>query len=300
MALLGLNCATARMLVRPAPTNAEELYQQSMEDLEGGLFPEALKGFADLKAQYPYTKYASLADLRTADTHFHRGKHLEAVDAYRTFLKLHPSHEEVPYAMFQIGEAYYSQIPDNWFFLPPAAEKDQGNTRLAITGYQDMLDRHPKADIATRAKERLDECRTKLAEHEMYVANFYFGREVYKASAGRAEGLLKSYGGLGFDEEALWIAGYSRKEVGENDRARQHLSQLAERFAGSSRADDAAALLHRMQPARSAVKPSPVRAAPAPKADGDIADDGAAGDAAGGDVPPVPDAEAEGAEGAEG
>src|SRR5690349_2485867 len=116
LALALTHCASARVLIRPEPTNAQELYDQSMEDLDDALYPEALKGFADLKAKYPYTKFSALADLRTADTHLARGKHIEAVDAYRNFLKFHPNHEEAPYAMMQIGEAYFSQIPDDWFF----------------------------------------------------------------------------------------------------------------------------------------------------------------------------------------
>jgi outer membrane protein assembly factor BamD len=241
--LIFVGCASARYLVRPAPTNAEEMYEQAVDDLESGLYPEAIKGFADLKTKYPYTKYAALADLRTADTQFERAKYAEAIDAYRNFLKFHPNHEEAPYAMLQIGEAYFEQIPEDWFFLPPAAEKDQGHTKLAIAAFKDMIGRFPEAEAAEQARARLGECRSKLADHELYVANFYLGRERYKAAAGRAEGLLDTYEGLGFDEEALWIAGMSRFQTGELDRAAEHLNELKTKFPNSSWAGDASDLL---------------------------------------------------------
>lgn len=218
------------LLVRSEPTNAKELYEQSMDDMESGIYPEALRGFGELKTKYPYTKYAALADLRSADTQFHRGKYVEAVDAYRNFLKFHPKHEEGPYAMKQIGEAYYEQIPGDWFFLPPAAEKDQGHTKLAIAAYTDMIARFPDAEVTDEARERLKVCRTKLADHELYVANFYLDRDRHRASAGRAEVLLKSYPELGHDEEALWIAGFSRFHTGELERASLHLNELESRF----------------------------------------------------------------------
>ena len=88
------SCASARFLVRAEPTNVNEMYEQAVEDMESGLYPEAIRAFADLKTKYPYTKFAALADLRTADTQFRRGKHVEAVDAYRNFLKFHPNHEQ--------------------------------------------------------------------------------------------------------------------------------------------------------------------------------------------------------------
>lgn len=247
LASLCWQCASAKFLVRPAPTNAEEAYAQAMEDMENGLFPEAIKEFADLKTKYPYTKFAPLADLRTADTQFHRAKFIEAVDAYRGFLKFHPNHEEAAYAMLQIGEAYYEQIPDDWFFLPPASEKDQGNIRLAIAAFSDMVSRHPKSEPAKTARQRLAECRTKLADHELYVANFYLSRERYRAAAGRAEGLLKLYPELGHDEEALWIAGMSRFHTGEFDKASTHLKQLEATFPGGSWGGDAVDLLSQIE-----------------------------------------------------
>ena len=108
----------------PAPdaeSSVESMYKQAQEDLADSLYPEALKGFGDVKTKFPYSKYAALADLRSADTQFQRAKFSEAIDGYRNFLKYHPNHAEGPYAMLQIGESYFEQIPDDWFFLPPSA-----------------------------------------------------------------------------------------------------------------------------------------------------------------------------------
>ena len=38
--------------------------------------------------------------------------------------------------MYRIGESYFEQIPSDWWFLPPSAEKDQASTRLAISAYR--------------------------------------------------------------------------------------------------------------------------------------------------------------------
>jgi outer membrane protein assembly factor BamD len=250
--LLVAGCATTNTAGGPAPGSAEALYNQAMEDLDDGLYPEALKGFNDVKTKFPYSKFAALSDLRVADTHFARAKHLEAIDAYRNFMKFHPNHDQSAYAMLRIGDAYYEQIPSDWWFLPPSAEKDQGNTRLAIAAYRDMLSRFGKHDLADQARQKLDECRQKLAEHEMYVARFYFDRDRYKAAAGRAEGLLETYSGLGFDEEALWIAGKSRFETGEKERARDALSRLVKQFPDGGKASDARGLLSQLGPAPAA------------------------------------------------
>src|SRR6478672_10002551 len=95
----GLGLAScAHGLGRAKPQNAEALYAQGVEDMEVGLYPEALKELGEVKTKYPYSRFAALADLRIADTHFRRGKYLESIDAYRNFLKFHPSHDDAAYA----------------------------------------------------------------------------------------------------------------------------------------------------------------------------------------------------------
>ncbi len=289
--LLSVACATT--LLRGTPKGPEETYAVAMEDLDDGLYPEALSGFTEIKTKYPYSKYAALADLRIADTHFARAKYIEAIDAYRSFLKFHPSHPEASYAMFKIGDSYYEQIPSDWWFLPPSAEKDQASTRLAISAFRDLLARYPdpaqadqgkeeieacktrvekhdqavaeerapeetaealetcrhqlrRQELAQRGLERLNECRRKLADHEIYVAEFYFKRNRFKAAVGRADGLLRDYSGLGLDAEALWLSARSHLELDESEAARAALTRLTNEFPESSRAADAAALLERM------------------------------------------------------
>jgi outer membrane protein assembly factor BamD len=285
--LLSVACATT--LLRGTPKGPEETYAVAMEDLDDGLYPEAISGFTEVKTKYPYSKFAALSDLRIADTHFARAKYIEAIDAYRAFLKYHPSHAEAAYAMFKIGDAYFEQIPSDWWFLPPSAEKDQASTRLAISAYRDLLARYPDRSQTEKGKEqieackatvekhektgvaedglekcrtlarrqelvnegvsRLNKCRRKLADHEIYVARFYFKRDQFKSAAGRAEGLLRDYGGLGLDAEALWLSARARMQLVEPEIARVALTRLTTEFPDSSEADDAAELLNGMGPA---------------------------------------------------
>ncbi len=239
-------CATT--LLRGPAASADEQYTRAMENLGDGLYPEAIQGFGELKTKFPYSKYAALADLRVADTNFERGKYIEAVDGYRAFLKYHPAHEEAPYAMFRIGESYFEQIPGEWWFLPPPAEKDQANIRLAISSYRDFLTRYPTSKQAEDGRKRLDNCRRKLADHEIYVANFYYQREHWVAAALRAEGALRDYPGLGLDVEALWLAAHSRFLANEPDAARVSAERLVKEFPGTSEASKAQQLLASLPP----------------------------------------------------
>lgn len=253
--MLSTGCASA--LSRNPPKTAEEYYARSLEDMDDGLYPEALMGFSALKNRFPYSKFAALADLRIGDVHFERGRYVEAVDAFRNFIKFYPRHEKGSYAMYKIAAAYREQIPGNFWILPPAEEKDQASTRLAISAYRDMLSRYAESPEAETAQEELDDCRRLLADHEIYVADFYFKREHWLAAANRADGLLQDYGGLGLDARALIIAARARFELAELDAAAEAAARLQNEFPDTSEAKRARKLLERIGPTGSTTPASP-------------------------------------------
>src|SRR5512142_2648389 len=79
----------------------EENYKAGQELLKDGSYSDAQKFFDYVKTKFPFSKYAALSDLRTADSKFQQGQFAEAADAYANFVKLHPSHEDVDYAEFR-------------------------------------------------------------------------------------------------------------------------------------------------------------------------------------------------------
>ena len=80
------------------------------------------KYFQFVKQKYPFSKYAVLAELALADTQFARGNYTEAIDSYKSFARLHPTHEKVEdgYVAFRICESYYKDMPDDmWLCRRP-------------------------------------------------------------------------------------------------------------------------------------------------------------------------------------
>jgi len=226
------------------PTDpVEKLYNIAVEDMEDGLFPEAIKGFTEIRTKHPYTSWARLALLRIADTNSERGKFSEAVDGYRNFLKYYPKHDQAPFARLQIGNAYFEQIPGDWWFLPPTAEKDQANIRRAIDAYREMTASHPDSEESKIAQERIKECRHKLAAHELYVAQFYFERDKFKGTIRRTNYLLAHYPNLGLDTQALLLGAKAHIAQDESSKAREKLSRLVEEFTGTEEAKAAQNLL---------------------------------------------------------
>lgn len=186
---------------------ARYAYDQGFDAYESGEYTEALKTFNFVRTKFPYSKYAALASLRIADTYFAQDQMPNAIEAYRRFIQLHPTHPDVPYAHYRVGLSYYEQLPGDWFFLPPAYEKDLASTGEAEAALGRFLELYPNSQFAEEIAEKLSIVRQRLADHEFYAATFYMERGKPRAAAMRLEFLLEHYPGLGFDQEGLFLLG---------------------------------------------------------------------------------------------
>jgi outer membrane protein assembly factor BamD len=193
-----------------------------------------------------------LAELRLADAEYGAEQYLEAIDSYRLFIKFHPTHEMVAngYASFRIGEAYYEQLPGDWWLFPPSYEKDQSSTEDAATELKSFLDKYPDSPYRDKAKKILKVVGKKLADHEWYVAHYYWDRGKPMGTVLRLRRLLEQYRGVGYDEEALWLLGRAYVAVDMRERARATWTELAEKYPKSSRASDARSALASLGPKR--------------------------------------------------
>lgn len=170
-------------------------------------YNEAIKFFEHVKNQFPYSKYAILADLRIADAHFARDRWLEAAETYRLFIRFHPRHEQVPHATWRIALSHHRAMQQDFFLLPPAHEIDLTATNDAIRAFDDYLRRFPEGEHVQEATTLRVEARTRLAEHDLYAARFYEKREKWQGALWRYERVVQEFADTPRMPTALLAAG---------------------------------------------------------------------------------------------
>lgn len=225
--------------------SAQKNYEKGLSELEAKDWIAASKYFGFIKSRFPYSKYAVLAELRLADAEFGAEQYIEAIDSYRLFIKFHPTHEMVVngYASFRIGEAYYKQLPGDFWMFPPSHEKDQSATEDAANELKAFLDKYPDSPYRGRAKEIIAKVGKRLADHEWYVATYYWDRGKPMATVLRLRRLLERYRGVGYDDEALWLLGRAYVAVAMPERAKTTWQELLAKHPKSKHASDARAAL---------------------------------------------------------
>jgi outer membrane protein assembly factor BamD len=242
--------------------SAQKNYEKGLKELEDKDWIAASKYFGFIKTRFPYSKYAVLAELRLADAEFGAEQYLEAIDSYRLFIKFHPTHEMVAngYATFRIGEGYYRQLSGDFWMFPPSYEKDQSSTEDAVNELKSFLDKYPDSPYRAKAKEILTKVGKRLADHEWYVARYYWDRGKPMGTVIRLRRLLERYRGVGYDEEALWLLGRAYVAVAMPDRAKGVWSEIVVKYPTGQRAGDARSALsglHAEVTPGAAPKPAP-------------------------------------------
>lgn len=211
---------------------AESAFKYAQEFDKEDRYEEAIKRYGDVRNRFPYSKYATQAELAMADVYYRQESYPEAQISYQSFKDLHPKHPQIDYVTFQLAMSYFQQ-------LPSTVDRDLTLAGSAILFFDEVIQQYPNSKHLAEAKAKRDEAYKMLAGKEDYIANFYFIREKYDSALGRYEGLIKKYPNRGFDAKALSRMVISAARMGEKDRAKRYLNELAKRFPSSSELEEA-------------------------------------------------------------
>ena len=217
---------------------AKQNYDKGVAELANENYQEASRYFSFVRQKFPFSKYAVLAELALADTQYDRGNYQEAIDAYKNFIRLHPTHERVEdgYVAFRIGQCYVREMPDDFFLVPPANEKDQTAVHDALRELNDFVDKYPDSKYMEQAQKDRREVLRRLIEHEVYVARFYLTRDHPKAAVLRLEGALKRYPASGREAELLLALGETYLQMGQAEQAKTAFQKIIGSYASTHQA----------------------------------------------------------------
>ncbi len=191
LGLGGLGCSSADI----DENDPVALAKDAESDIESSRYILALEKLQKVKNQHPYSNQATEAQLRIADVYFLQDSFAEAAATYEAFKDLHPKHPRLPYAAFRVGLSYYSDLPGNH-------ARDLSSGYKAEEAFKDYLRQFPAAEFSEEARLKLAEARKILAGKEMYIARFYFKREMWEAAKNRYSKVVNQYADSPYVEEA--------------------------------------------------------------------------------------------------
>jgi outer membrane protein assembly factor BamD len=185
----------------------EGLYQQALLDYQSGDYKRAIELFQRVKEEYPLSPLAIVAELGVGDAYFSGKQYVEAELVYAEFMNLHPTNEDLPYVMYQIGMCHFNEIT--------TIDRDQTETFKALKEFERLMARFPASKFSFMAEKMIRECRKALGEQEFYVGEFYFNIKEYAAALRRFEKIVREYPNVGLDYKVSYFIAETKRRMAE-------------------------------------------------------------------------------------
>lgn len=226
---------------------AVALYERAEHSMKRKDYDGARRQYQAVAREYPFSIYAARAELRIGDAYFNEKSYSAAVEAYRSFSRLRPRHELVPYADYQIVESYVRMMPKQRFFNPPVHERDLTDALLAYREARRYIIRYEEGEYVEKAKEIVAKVADRLAEHELYAAKYYERRDQNVAAMRRYEYLTQSFPESTLIPQALLSMAEAAEKTHHLDKVREAANTLASKFPDAKEGEKAQDVLARAE-----------------------------------------------------
>jgi len=175
--------------------SAEQFYKSAKEQLDQHNWESASKLYEQLESRYPYGRFAQQAQIEIAYAYYKQGETAQAIAAAEKFVKLHPNHPNVDYALYIKALSNFKEDmgPLGRYIKQDLAERDPKAARESFEGFKELVTRFPDSRYAEDSRHRMAYLIEALARHELQVARYYMSRGAYLAAANRAQDAITHF-----------------------------------------------------------------------------------------------------------
>jgi outer membrane protein assembly factor BamD len=226
----------------PREPTAEENYQMGMEKFDKKDYRDAIPYYQKILENYPFSYYAIQAELKIAEAYFLDKKYVEALVHLHGFQELHPTNENIPYVLWMKAVSYSEQFR--------TIDRDVSSMDNSKRELLELTTRFPESPYAEEAQEMLVKVNGRLAEHDFYVAHFYYRSADYYAALKRFQRILDKYPIEGVADRALYCIGKCYYFLREDPSAREAFSAVVDRYPDSPYRSKAEAFLRDLEGGR--------------------------------------------------
>ncbi len=208
---------------RPQPLPpASELYSLGEQEMNKKRYEEARLQFRKVVERHPQSTYAPRAKFLIGEAYYREGEFDRAIKEFEGFLAFFPRHEISDLVQYRHAMSYYDQMKP--------VEQDQSITTRAIEQFRRLVREYPDSRYASDALAKIDVCRGRLAQKELWVASYYLNQGNIVAARQRLEVVLKDFPRTLVVPEALFRLGEVNALEGKSAESRANFQRLADEY----------------------------------------------------------------------
>jgi outer membrane protein assembly factor BamD len=223
--LLLSGCTTLADFFRQRPQAlppAQELYAEGESQLSKSRYEEARAAFRKVAERHPQSTYAPRARFLIGEAYYREGQFDKAIKEFESFMAFYPRHEIADLVQFRLSMSYYDQMKP--------VEQDQEITRKAMESFKVLVREYPESRYAADALAKIDICRGRLAQKELWVAAYYINQGNPSAGRQRLEKVIKEYPRTLVIPEALYRLGEVYSGEGRPEDSQKMFRQVADEY----------------------------------------------------------------------
>jgi outer membrane protein assembly factor BamD len=223
--LLG-GCSAISDLLKPRPQAllpAADLYAQGEKELDRSRYAEARIPFKKIVERHPQSSYAPRARFLIGESYYRESEWDKAIKEFEFFLSFYPRHQIADLVQFRLAMSYYDQMK--------AVEQDQAITAKAMEAFRKLVREYPESRYAADALAKIDICRGRLAQKELWVASYYLSQGNPAAARQRLENVIKDYPRTLVIPEALYRLGEVYAGDGRPQDAQEAFRRVATEYS---------------------------------------------------------------------
>jgi outer membrane protein assembly factor BamD len=232
MALLATGCRSHRNDAKSGPAT---IYARAQKAMKNSSYGEAIKQLEALQSRFPFSEPARQAQLDLIYAYYKNREVDPAIDAADTFIRENPTNPRVDYAYYMKGLVYFERqanFLERWFNVD-LSRRPPLNAKKSFEALDDLVKKYPHSQYVGDARQRMIFLRNRLADFELYVAQYYMRRGAYVGALNRAKFCIENYDGAPAVQASMRIMVQAYRKLGMMDLAQNAERVYVDNYPGS-------------------------------------------------------------------
>lgn len=186
---------------------AKQIFAEGEKSLRNKSYREAIKHYEALSVQYPLLPETETAMLHLVYAYYMNSDYPSAEAQANQFIQMYPVSPHVDYVYYLRGVANYYQNLGVFerLFTVDLSKRDLTQIKKAYADFAVIVHLFPKSKYAPAAHQYMVYLRNLLAKHQLDIAQYYFIKNAYVASANRASLVVRHFEGSPYVQDALLL-----------------------------------------------------------------------------------------------
>jgi outer membrane protein assembly factor BamD len=236
LCLLAVGCSSTKEDFKNR--SPESIYKKADALLKEGEYSEAASEFKDIETLFPYSSKANEGQVLAAYCYFLAADYMSAVREIEVFLRYHPSHKLVPYAMYLRAMCAYMQVA--------SIGRDSKMATDAKRAFLELANKFPNSEYYKDSLKRMAILDDIIAAHEMSIGRYYQKNKSPLSAIGRYAFVSSQLSHTGYAKEALYRIAECCGSLGLKNEAENACKALEADYPGSSWSEKAKLLLKKI------------------------------------------------------